>query len=173
MEAKVIERECTAEKTRCYNCSKYGHVSKDCKLPKREKGACFNCGVKDHMISERKGKTESDSIAHVNTKRIDSDFYRIITLKINDLVGNFEMKVDALFDTGSPIPFVKEKFILKCFVKTDYSNKYCGINNSKLNVGTTVIDIICEKMNESRIPVYWRQHYVIFYDHWQRCDKET
>lgn len=39
--AKVVEEKessASQSKIRCYNCSKYKHWAKDCKLPKREKG---------------------------------------------------------------------------------------------------------------------------------------
>ncbi|XP_036320379.1 uncharacterized protein LOC118734797 [Rhagoletis pomonella] len=35
---------------RCYNCSRYGHYSIDCKEKRRERGSCFKCGAKDHLF---------------------------------------------------------------------------------------------------------------------------
>ena len=42
--------------TRCYNCGKNGHMAKDCKAPKREKGACFHCGKQGHVIKDCRQK---------------------------------------------------------------------------------------------------------------------
>lgn len=152
---KEATKELPMKKARCYNCSKTGHISKDCRLPKREKGACFKCGEKGHTISECKNKVESEQVANVSTKFDDEDFQEIVILKRNDTVGNFEIKVDALFDTGSPITFIKEKFIPKCFSKTNNLNSYCGINNSKLEmVGTITLDVMCDRLNAVGVQIY-------------------
>ena len=37
---------------RCYNCGKFGHIANKCISPKQEKGTCFKCGSKDHMIKD-------------------------------------------------------------------------------------------------------------------------
>ena len=37
---------------RCYNCGEFGHITNKCTKPKQEKGTCFECRKKDHMIKD-------------------------------------------------------------------------------------------------------------------------
>ena len=58
----------------CYNCRQFGHISKECTKPQREKGSCYKCGKKDHLIKDcpiakKKGKCLTISARHV--KRIE------------------------------------------------------------------------------------------------------
>ena len=37
---------------RCYNCGQFGRIANKCMKPKQEKGTCFECRKKDHMIKD-------------------------------------------------------------------------------------------------------------------------
>lgn len=49
---------------RCYNCSRFGHLSADCPQPKRAPGSCFRCGSMGHRYSDCLKKTKT--VAAVN-----------------------------------------------------------------------------------------------------------
>lgn len=99
----------TQVKLRCYNCSKFGHISRDCKLSKRDKGVCFKYGEKGHMIGDCMGKVDVEQINYVHTTEANNDFKSKVTLKFDNSQMKCEVMVDALIDTGSSVSFVKEK----------------------------------------------------------------
>ena len=47
---KPMEIDRTGPK--CYNCNLMGHMARECKKPKREKGACFECGKQGHVVKD-------------------------------------------------------------------------------------------------------------------------
>lgn len=88
--------------------------------------------------------------------QIENEFLKVATIKIRGDCGSYEIKVDVLIDTGSPISFIKEKFIPNCLVKEQNNKtKFCGINDSYLNVvGTVMVDIKCDKVAEVGTNIY-------------------
>lgn len=68
---------------------------------------------------------------------------------------NFEVRINALIDTGSPISLVKEKLISNCLVdQSDKSRKFCGINESKLNIiGITTVNILCDNIKRNGVKI--------------------
>lgn len=117
-------------------------------MPKREKGTCFKCGEKGHVVSECTGKAEANQINCVDSAWMDNDFQKRVKLILSNSSLNCEVELKALIDTGSPISFVKEKMIPSNFINYDNTaTHFCGINGSKLNVvGTTAVDIVYDEL---------------------------
>jgi len=46
------------EKSKCFNCNKYGHMAKECQLEKKERETrmCFKCDKKGHVAKDCKRK---------------------------------------------------------------------------------------------------------------------
>ena len=58
--------------TKCYNCNKNGHMARECKEPKREKGSCFYCGKMGHMAKECR-KKKADREKSTKIKKTDEE----------------------------------------------------------------------------------------------------
>ncbi|XP_076282085.1 uncharacterized protein LOC143209808 [Lasioglossum baleicum] len=129
---------------RCYNCNEGGHIAYDCPKPKRERGSCFKCGKSDHQANQC---SSSSNINYVGEQRDDDDdFQRQVEMRIKNKDSIFSVSVNALIDSGSPICFIKERYILRDCVTTDlHDNRFCGINGSNLNVlGYTEATVISD-----------------------------
>lgn len=50
--AQVLLKKSLENKSsvRCYNCNSMGHFSANCVKPKREYGACYACGSRNHRV---------------------------------------------------------------------------------------------------------------------------
>lgn len=44
-------RQYSTATVRCFNCNQQGHLSLNCRKPKRERGSCFECGSMEHRLS--------------------------------------------------------------------------------------------------------------------------
>ncbi|XP_077256603.1 uncharacterized protein LOC143894309 [Temnothorax americanus] len=145
-EAKVQKtagkKEISGRSMKCYNCNKLGHISKDCTKPKRERGSCYNCGNTEHLAKDCPSKKpkevkEKSPVANVYEdpeEETDVEHRKIVTYEIKDSSLRRVLCLDTLLDTGSPISFVKERFIDKQgLLPLDASDReYCGCKKVQL-----------------------------------------
>ena len=57
---------------KCYNCNKNGHIAKECKDPKKEKGSCFYCGKMNHQAKDCRKKA-ADRKKSTQIKKVDEE----------------------------------------------------------------------------------------------------
>lgn len=63
------------EARKCYNCQKPGHLAKDCRSAKKERGdiTCYNCNTKGHMAKDcRKPKKKGSKVRVVDEEDDDT-----------------------------------------------------------------------------------------------------
>lgn len=112
---------------RCYNCSKSGHLSRNCPLPKRAIGSCFVCGSTDHVRANCPQRQRTVAVVHHSGPPEDNEEYSADIenmsreLSIMPMVSvAFELSPGqyahantfrSLIDTGSPTSFIRHSLI--------------------------------------------------------------
>lgn len=138
------------EAVRCFNCSRNGHYQSKCPYEKRPAGTCFRCwkAGHDHFNCPNPKKilvAMNNAVAAAVTEANDlestedglNDAISAINLvSVAYVIGLNEctefMNCLSLFDTGSPVSFVKKSIVpLSTYITTFYS-KYRGLGNTKL-----------------------------------------
>jgi Arginine methyltransferase-interacting protein, contains RING Zn-finger len=118
LEARVNEPTGRRNDMRCYNCNGFGHVSKHCNRPKRERGTCYRCGEAGHIIANCPQGKERQVTNITEQSGEGHGFMKSVNYKIYDDIMSYGLCLDTLLDTGSPISFIKEKFVPNYIIKT-------------------------------------------------------
>lgn len=118
---------------RCYNCNEDGHLAASCTKPKRERGSCFKCGKFGHKATQCKPPEDVNFMEQ--GRQEDDDFWRAVELRLSREDDNFKISLNALIDSGSPICFVKERYIPRKYIVNDPGqDRFYGLNGSGLEI---------------------------------------
>ena len=139
------------ESVTCFNCSAKGHLSSECRKPRKSDGPCFKCGSNEHKLADcpklrlrtpdMRTQTSSAAVAQpTNTQQLAllvAPSAVAVQYAIADESANVcRYSVDAMIDSGSPISLIKNSYVpshVKSLVPVQESS-FCGINGSRLNV---------------------------------------
>ncbi|GBN86719.1 hypothetical protein AVEN_204980-1 [Araneus ventricosus] len=120
------------DEPKCFNCSNFGHIARNCSLPKSVL-TCRECNVTDHKDINCVAKEtnhssgESLSVRRVGENSEESNSY-LKKAKLN----NCDM-VQALIDTGSSCCLLKIPVAQKLKLKLERAvNKIYGFGNQKI-----------------------------------------
>ncbi|XP_076659907.1 uncharacterized protein LOC143363195 [Halictus rubicundus] len=111
---------------KCYNCNEMGHFAASCTKPKREKGSCYKCGKFGHLSNQCQPVPMEVHCAE------GEDEFR---WSVEVWIGKFKSTYKALLDSGSPISFIKRRFIPRECVMFDVgTEQFYGLNRSSLQL---------------------------------------
>jgi len=149
----TVEKKSTSLPRSCFNYGAKSHLSSLCPKPKREKGACYECGSMAHqrgscptlMRGNDDGKKEkSAGVMSIDVVRDEDppDEYPApyeVRCQFNIPVEESEscrIDVNAVVDTGSPISIIKSELVPSTLYTTQMvsKNHFCGINGVKLDI---------------------------------------
>lgn len=135
----------------CYNCKKSGHISKNCRQPKRQ-----TTEPNEEKRSTAQHNTSKEATAATTTSVIQSPLenppFMIQTkYSISDAFNNMcDYKVMAMIDSGSPVSLIKNNYIpQQAYTPISGNNdSYFGINNTPLTIlGSFETDIIVNEIS--------------------------
>ena len=99
---------------------------------------CFRCNEEGHLSRNCPKNQQDSQVAHIGEMpNPEEDFRQGVEYQLLHDGERFTFKFDTLFDTGSPISFIKEKFILNNAINEideRESERFFGINSSRLKI---------------------------------------
>lgn len=120
---------------RCYNCNEDGHIAAKCTKPRRERGSCYKCGKLGQRAAQCDTVQDStkEGVHCLARGQEGDDFWRKVEFQMSDKDDSVSINFDALIDSGSPISFVKERYVPRKYITVDLDrDRFVGINGSGL-----------------------------------------
>jgi len=100
LEGRIGGATTRSKNVRCYNCSNYGHIGRDCPNP-RKPMVCTNCGKEGHTKKYCQGKTEQPTVSFIQTQPNRSKYVKSVS------INNHSKLATGLIDTGCDVCIIK------------------------------------------------------------------
>ena len=133
---------------KCFRCYQEGHMKAECMQPPRERGVCFICRAPDHIARDCPKKTKENQGNNVHNvdedKQPEDDVFKNVINNLNVEGKINSMRLRTLLDSGSPISFVKLKYILSDAIivkENDLEIKFHSNQSDLVVFGTINVDI--------------------------------
>lgn len=144
---------------RCFNCNGVGHRAADCRRPRRQPGPCFGSGSREHRLRQCPSGRDAqmmdkctENIGCVSKKHAFSEKLKFRFEKNNCAD---EIIVDCLYDSSSPISFVKEKYVSVRVRDYEHpTNLFTEINQSELKILAKTDACVSTDRDEVQIKIY-------------------
>lgn len=176
----------------CFNCRRPGHRVFECTLPRRPPRSCFHCGSLEHWrrdcprapraqqqvnVLQQRQRPQQEQM---NLNEIDegvpedpSDLDDVsamhpvrITFIVDEKRHKLQMALFSLFDTGSPVSFVRKSSVPKeVKLKELQPSSYHGLGNNKVTSHGTIeanITFIDQTHSFNKINNHSRRIFTIF-----------
>lgn len=119
---------------RCNNCLEMGHFKSSCLAPRRPTGTCYMCSEVGHRFLECP-KRKTTSTAAVKDKNIltgQLDAVQLVSVAFISRDKCIEVKRVSLFDSGSPISFIRKSLVPIKFDEQRGKENYFGMGGGNI-----------------------------------------
>lgn len=119
---------------RCYKCLEMGHYKSSCLAPNQPAGACYMCSEVGHQFLEclKRKRTGTAAMNDMSNMTGQLDALQLVSVAFESRDKCIEVKRVSLFDSGSPISFIRKSEVP---IKIDENQKmtnYFGMGSGNI-----------------------------------------
>lgn len=133
---------------RCANCRMMGHQEATCHKPRRPAGSCFYCWEMGHLFRDCPKKRQTvaavaapgleENTSAISDETLVNELAALqmvsFSFDINATGTHIHSRIFALFDTGSPVSFIRRSFVpVELQMEPLNLTQYRGLGNTKIS----------------------------------------